>query len=238
MRRFFCASLGVVGDIVRFDDAVRRHIRVLRLAPGEEIVAFDDRGHSVRATLEDEERARVTLVLEEQSSGSRVVLILGTPKKPALEDVVRMCTEAGVSEICIVDSNHSVSRSAKDDDRGVDRLDRIAQEAARQSEAAAIPAISRARDLPDAIARIPPGASRILCSARNGPAMTAADVGETETWIAIGPEGGFAPGEEDVFTNAGFRERRIGFQILRVATAAAIVVGVIRTLEMQRTERA
>ena len=59
---------------------------------------------------------------------------------------------------------------------------------------------------------------------------------ETETAVALGPEGGFVPFEIELLQAAGFRLFQMGPRILRVETAAAFIAG--QTAAVRDTLRA
>ena len=64
MRRFFVPSLGAAGATLKLPPSVRRHLAVLRLAPGEHVELFDGSGQQARARLEDDETVTVEALEE------------------------------------------------------------------------------------------------------------------------------------------------------------------------------
>lgn len=220
MRRFFVRALPELGADVELDDAVLEHVSVLRLQPGASILLFDGSGRLVEATL-GEGSARLVREVEVDDDVPFVGLILGLPKK--CDDIVRMCTELGVAEIHLALTEHSVPRA---NPKRLDRLRRIAVQAARQCERARVPQIVAASPLPEVIARVPRAASKMVCWARNdaGGGPDSRVNRDTPRWIAVGPEGGFTDAELEAFDDAGFARVSLGAHVLRVDTAAVVAV--------------
>lgn len=154
----------------------------------------------------------------------RLVLVQAWPKADKLEIIVRMATELGVNEVRGVDSQHVVVRAeAERRARRLQRLTRIAEEAARQSGRADVPAVLDGGALGDALAAAPPTAARWIAHERADRRLSdeARSNGATpEAWIAVGPEGGFAPDEVRCAEELGWSAVRLAPSVLRVETAA------------------
>lgn len=216
MRRFFVSALPELGADVELDDAVLEHVAVLRLQPGASILLFDGTGRLVEATL-GERSATLVRELEVDDDVPFVALILGLNKK--CDEIVRMTTELGVAEIHLVLTERSVPRA---NPKRLDRLKRIAVQAARQCERVRVPEIHAAATLADVITRVPEGASKTVCWARSVGGATPDSQGAR--WIAVGPEGGFTDAELEAFDDAGFARVSLGAHVLRVDTAAVVAV--------------
>lgn len=253
MRRFFVPELGAVGARLALPASVRRHVAVLRLEPGDEIVLFDGSGRQARARL-DGDVADVHAIETATDPRARVVLVQAMPKGTKSDDVVRMATELGAHAIHFAHSDHAVARP--DDARGskkASRWQRIAEEAARQCERATVPDVQAPAPLLEVCARAPHEATRLVAWARGGRPLAevlnelrprtldtnsadverAADTREPavrETWIAVGPEGGFSDAELDALDRLGFARVTLGPHVLRVDTAALAALAQIAAL--------
>src|SRR5690606_9678054 len=97
------------------------------------------------------------------------VLVQALPKGSKLDEIVRACTETGVAAIQLALAERSIARP--DADRAgarLDRLAKIAQEAARQSERAHVPPIAPPAPLLEVARRAPEAAVKLVASAREG----------------------------------------------------------------------
>jgi 16S rRNA (uracil1498-N3)-methyltransferase len=257
MRRFFVPELGAVGARLALPASVRRHVAVLRLEAGDEIVLFDGTGRQARAQL-DGDAAKVCAIEAATDERARVVLVQAMPKGAKSDDIVRMATELGVHAIHFALSDHAVARP--DEARGskkASRWQRIAEEAARQCERAKVPDVHAPAPLLDVCARASSEATRLVAWARGGrpiaealhdiPHEHAANPADDtkplasgtpievapaarEVWIAVGPEGGFSDAELDALDGLGFVRVTLGPHVLRVDTAALAALAQLAAL--------
>ena len=224
VRRLYAGELPEGGGQVTLDAGSSRHVRVLRLRVGDEVVLFDGSGRAARATISscgDIVVCEADAPTAVASKRPRVVLLLALPKGATLDDCVRMATELGVDEVALMRTERSVPRW--DEARAlsrVERLTRIACEASAQCERDDVPIIHAPQSLDAWIERFPDSAMGVMFGAR---AKERLDLGCTpeQVWCAVGPEGGFTLRERESFEAAGFRVASLGRWVLRVDTAVA-----------------
>ena len=199
---------------------------VLRLKEGESFIAIDGRGNSWLAALEAQQ-GRIIEPLEVTSElPIAITLIAALPKGNGFDEVVRCCTELGVTTIMPVISDRTILNPSP---QKLERWRRIATEAAEQSERAIIPAILEPVAFSSAIATVD-GNYRYLCVARgeHPHLLDAINSGQSgEIAIAIGCEGGWTGAEIDKAMELGFQKVSLGSRILRAVTAPIVALSIV-----------
>ena len=115
MHRFTIGPERLQGDRVTFDREETRHLaRVLRLGPGDVVLATDGAGREFRVRVEalGEEASGTILAIAVRGAESplAVTLIQGVPKGDKMETIVRACTELGVARIRPVLTERTIVR--------------------------------------------------------------------------------------------------------------------------------
>lgn len=227
MPRFFMPEADLSGAKIRITGRDAEHIRVLRLRLGEELTVCDGRGTDYKCRLSfagrDEAEAEVLEVVPCRAEPTVFTKVLcGLPKGDKTDYILQKCTEAGASEIGFFFSERCAVRPDAAGKK-LERWQRIAEEAAKQSGRGIIPeikwyptyseALDAAAETELALFMYETGEREslrsALCSDKN--ARTAA--------IITGPEGGFAPCETDMARERGFHICSMGERILRCETA-------------------
>lgn len=230
-RRLYAPRLAA-GEIV-LDEAQSKHARVLRLREGDRVVLFDGRGHEADATITAFEEGALRCEAEQPHTiahaGPRVVLVQCLPKGGKLEEIVRASTELGVSAVHLVQSERSVPRVDPGRvDKRLERLRRVAVEAARQSERSDVPDLLAPVPLDEALARAPEEAARLAFAPSGGISLErACPVDRSSAWVLVGPEGGLSPSEIEEARARGWAIVGLGRGVLRVETAAPVVVALV-----------
>jgi len=231
VRRLYVPDLPEAGGSVTLAEAPSRHVRVLRLRAGDNVVLFDGKGRAAPARLEsvgDEVVCQAETPRTDEPSRARVVLLLAVPKGSKLDDCVRMATELGVDEVALMHTERTIPRWDPERERSrVDRLTRIASEAAAQSERNDVPVIHRPQPCAAWLEEVPEDAVGVLFGARAQEAM-ALDGTPEQVWCAVGPEGGFTDVEIALFEQAGFAVASLGTRVLRVETAVPAALTIVR----------
>ncbi|MCT7962092.1 16S rRNA (uracil(1498)-N(3))-methyltransferase [Laspinema sp. D1] len=218
--------------------------RVLRLKEGDRFIAMDGQGQWWLAQLSGyPEFATILESIPVQNElPVSITLILALPKN-GWDEVVRQTTELGVTTLVPVLSDRTVLKPSPNK---LDRWRRIATEAAEQSERQIVPTILDVATFRDYLALREKPANRYICVTRtDAPHLlkqalasqqspAGLQLGPVE--IAIGPEGGWTPGEEEQAIASGFQPVSLGSRILRAVTAPAVALSLIAAaLEMNPT---
>lgn len=193
--------------------------QVLRVATGSDVRAFDGRGHEADGRVLEVEAGRLVVELgsvraSEVEPSLPVTVAVSLLKGDKLSTVVRGCTELGAVEFRPVWSrNGDVQELSRNK---LERLRRVAREAAKQSGRAVVPPVHD----PVALSSLSwrgralvghPGASSTVAEA--SPAVN------DPVTIITGPEGGFSEGEVEELRERGALAVGLGARILRADTA-------------------
>ena len=231
VRRLYVPDLPEAGGEVTLAEAASRHVRVLRLRAGDEVVLFDGRGRAATArvaTVGDQVVCQAQTPTAEEREHARIVLMLSLPKGSKLDDCVRMATELGVDEVALMYTERTVPSWDSERARSrVDRLTRIASEAAAQCERNDVPLIHAPRPFATYLEQIPEGALGVVFAARSTGALTL-DRTPEQVWCAVGPEGGFSDDEVRELQEADFTVASLGRSVLRVETAVPAALAIVR----------
>ncbi len=112
MNRFLCANLIKPGQVILLSDEEHHHLSsVLRLKSGAEIELFDGTGNLAVAELVEVTRkasqAKITS-LSKKPLLHHITVAFGFPKAPAVEFILRRCTELGVLAFQPLLTDHSL----------------------------------------------------------------------------------------------------------------------------------
>jgi 16S rRNA (uracil1498-N3)-methyltransferase len=173
-------------DLPVLDDGDDHHLRrVLRLRDGAEITIADGHGSWRSATL-GHQVVPVSNVIDEPVLDPEIAIAFAVVKGDRPELVVQKLTELGVDRIVPFVSSRSVVRWDVDRAaRSIERMRRVAREAAMQCRRARLPVVESLTDFDDVIAR--PGAA--LADLEGGAPTLARPL------VVIGPEGGWTDDE-------------------------------------------
>ncbi len=234
MPRFFVE--GVTGKTARLTGEDAAHAaKSLRMRVGEELVLCDSHGvdHHCRVTgvLPD----GVTVEVERSVPNTAelpcpVSLYVAVPKGDKLEQIVQKAVELGAYDITPVLTERCVSRPDKKSmAKRVERLGRIALEAAKQCGRGRVPLVHDMVDYKTALTRMKTASAALLCYEKGG-APIARLVGVNHTGavaVLTGSEGGFTPEEAEQAAQAGVVPVTLGARILRAETAPLYVLSVL-----------
>lgn len=230
MHRFKITELGT--NVFWLRGTEREHlVKVLRLTPGDDIVGFDNSGAEYYATVVQIEDKSVTCRILEKShpeveAKTEVYLVAGLSKGEKLEWVIQKGTELGMSGMVPLRAKRAVMRleGSKATDR-VERWQKIAGEAAKQSHRVREPHIFAVADWPELKALLPAQTQWLIPyeEEKTQRLQTVLNTLDPLLPIAllIGPEGGFESSEVSwAQDHLEARSVSLGPRILRAETAA------------------
>lgn len=213
----------------------RHAASVKRLRADETLILTDGAGQWAPATV-IENRGRSLLL--DVSAGRyspqpavRVTVVQALPKGERSELAVELATEAGVDAVIPWQAERCVARWTKDPSkaqRGADKWRRTAQEAAKQARRRWVPVVAPLAST-DAVAERVAAAdlALVLHEDRALPLSHVELPTAGSIVLIVGPEGGVSPHEIDRFTAAGAIPVRLGPEVLRTSTAAAVALAAV-----------
>lgn len=159
--RFFVPAAAVQADQVTFTGADLHHLsRVLRLGPGDRVIALTDAGdeYDVELVTVSPEAAAGRVTAHRASAGEpplQVTLVQGLAKGDKMDLIVQKCTEVGVTRVWPIHTERAVVRldPAKAASRQA-RWQVIAREAAEQSRRGRVPEVAAVADFGAALAAV------------------------------------------------------------------------------------
>jgi len=201
--------LGDASTIALVDEIERHLNKVLRLRDGEVVSVTDGAGRWCLAmVIRNGNRLRLDAsseIVTEQETQRAVTIAAAIPKGDRLDWMVQKVTELGVDRLVLLHADRSAVRWKPDRvDRHLARLQRIADEALRQSRRVVRLRIDAPVTAVDVL-------GDFVIAEPGGRSMNWAD-----SAVAVGPEGGWTTNEMDAA-----RDRiDLGPTILRTETAA------------------
>jgi 16S rRNA (uracil1498-N3)-methyltransferase len=228
LHRFFLPPGSVQHGVVAFPAGISHQIeRVLRLKPGDRVVALDGSGTEHVVLLQAVSRSTrgsIESTRHNQAEpATRLTLYQGLLKGAKLELVLQKGTELGVSRFVPVATARAVPAEPSAARQG--RFEAIVREAAEQSGRGRIPEIMVPARLPDAITEACATGPTIFLWEQEQ-IVRLADVSlppaAGEMSLFVGPEGGFTGDEAEAARSAGAHTVTLGRRILRAETAAIV----------------
>jgi len=204
--------------------------RVLRKNPGDSIVLLNGNGLVAQAILIEVGKKKCEVDVKDIQTfkplAPSIHLWIGCLKGEKLNWVVQKATELGVSEITLFQSEHSIAVKSEN---SIEKTNKVAIEAIRQSGNPFLPKLHYEKDL-----------SKASWVSSKNHLNVVLDETRTETFghikndsitsisLFVGPEGGLSSTEREFFKSKDCLFIRIAPYILRADTAAIAAVGMFR----------
>ena len=222
----------ILGDDVK-------HIRdVLRHKIGDLVDICDENGVKYVTKISNMEKASIGLEVLEVSNYTTepsimVTLFQGMPKADKLELIIQKCTELGVHEIIPVIMDRVVVKlDDKNIDKKVERWNKIALEAGKQSGRQKIPMVQKPTKLKNLIENISKYDIVLLpyeCEKQISLKAVLKNLDKEckNVAIIIGPEGGFSENEIELLNLENVKRVSLGPRILRTETAGLATLAMV-----------
>lgn len=224
-------------------DDVKHIYKVLRLSEGEEVVLNNCEGTEYLGKINSINKNEVIVDIIKKldtnnESDVKIYLFQGLPKGQKMDLIVQKGTELGINEFIPVITQR-VDVKLKGEFKKLDRLNRIALEASKQSKRSIIPKVKEVIRFDEAILKLKEmdlvlvpyenaenfGIKTLMRKLReeNADLSYINNVG-----IVIGPEGGFEEEEITLLSKQGAYIVTLGKRILRTETAGFTATALIQ----------
>ena len=239
MHRLLVPSESLAQDLAVLPKDAAQHLKVLRPKPGEEIELFDGRGHTRRYAWSPAGIHACGDLATLPAPSTQLTLFACVTKGSRWDWTIEKAVELGVSRIVPVISDRCIVRLAADErEAKAERWRRIAEDAARQSDAVWLPEVLAAVDFPRALELVKetgrvfvgaltnPPPPPLLEAVAQSPSRPIAQSNNRSLGLFVGPEGDFTP-EELASLLAIATPASFGPTILRAETAAIFGLSVL-----------
>ncbi len=226
LHRFFIDK--EIGKEIRIDDKELLHqwLKVFRLQTSDRVIVFNGGDFEYEGYFKTLAKDEAVLVIDKERkikkpTDTELHLFQSIIKKDNFELIVEKCTEIGVSAFHPLVSDRSEKK-----DLNIERLNKIAKEAAEQSGKTVLPEIFRPKYLEQAISDFNGELFALDFDGKNMQETVDIKI-EKKIGVLIGPEGGWSERERLLFDAKGIQTVSFGPQVLRAETAAIVVSALI-----------
>ena len=230
-------AAATVGGIVELTGTEAKHaVTVSRMRAGESLSIGNGAGLVVSGVVTEADASRLSLevhtVTETPRPTPRLLLAQALAKGDRDELAVQAATELGIDAVLPWTAQRSISRwEGAKVTKGRERWSSIVREASKQSLRPWVPEVIDLHSTKQLAARqerlivLDPTGEVALTELLTGGTPDARDL-----LLVVGPEGGIAPAELDLFRGSGASVVRLGDSVLRTSTAGPAAVAVASAL--------
>jgi 16S rRNA (uracil1498-N3)-methyltransferase len=236
MPRFFVAPGSVADNFAVLTGEDANHCKVLRLGKGDAVTLCDGQGTDYSCVISDMSPGQVCLVVRSADPshaepGVEATIYMAFAKADKFEHVIQKATELGACRIVAFPSARCVSKpDSKSLQKKLERWQKIAEAAAKQSGRGRIPQVTALASYGEALSQAAQAELAVFfyenahsCTFRAAlearPARTVS--------LMTGPEGGFEPEEVTAAEQAGLVVCSLGSRILRCETAPLCAISAL-----------
>ncbi len=235
MPKFFVTKQQIENQVmITGEDA--KHIKtVLRMKEGEKLTVCDGEGMDYICSIRCIEKDGIFVdVLEkyfcEAEPSVKITLFQGLPKADKMEFIIQKCIEIGVDYIVPVATEHSIVKLDKKEQKKLERWQKIAEAAAKQSGRGKIVKIGKVLSFQEALQECQKLDSAIIPYEKEQQRTLKEFIKEVKgktIGVLIGPEGGFSTEEITQAIEYNVLPVTLGKRILRTETAGMVTTAIL-----------
>lgn len=236
MPRFYLDQTLTAQTDFRLPENIVRHIHVLRLKVGDDIVLFNGNGVHFSAVLtHTAKREAICDIRQPESSHNEsplyITLVQALSSGERMDFTLQKSVELGVSQIQPIISERCVVRLAGERaDKRQQRWQDIVISACEQSGRDIVPKVLPIISLSDYLKKINQEECHLLMSLNRAQTLHNIAPAPQKINLMIGPEGGWTAAEEQAAFDAGFQSITLGKRVLRTETASLAAIAAMQTL--------
>lgn len=228
LKRFFVDNIAETTELCgeEFEHAKN----VLRLGVGDEVILLDNSGKEFTAVITLVEKKRMLLNVVREEVGNRetetdVFLLFGYLKNADKNEfIVQKAVELGVKNIGVFSSEFS---SAYMNENKLERLNKVAKEAAKQCLRSVAPVLTYYKTLEEGLKAAENYENKLFACEFATESKADISALKGSVVMVVGSEGGFSRAEEELANHSGFASVTLGKRILRAETAAIALTSVV-----------
>ncbi|BBA78936.1 hypothetical protein RGRSB_0341 [cyanobacterium endosymbiont of Rhopalodia gibberula] len=232
MYRLVIESIQTINQSISLNPEQRHYLkRVLRLNDGDHFVAMNGQGQSYLAQLVENSAQILEIFKELTELPIAVTLIIALPKGNGFNEIVRCCTELGVTTLIPTISRRTLLKPSS---YKLERWRKIATEAAEQSERQIVPTIIEPIPFEKLLTNVNGTAvDHYICVPRKEAKHLLTylpNSSRRSIVIATGCEGGWTHEEVEKAVTSGFQPVTLGRRILRAITAPIVALSLVTSV--------
>lgn len=239
MRKFFVSSNQIKdGKIEILNEDVNHIKNVLRLEKGEQIEICDKElsENYICEIVEISKEYVKCKIIEKVNSDAEgnieISVFQGLPKSDKMELIIQKCTELGAYSFTPVEFSRSIVKlNSKDASKKIERWQKIAEMAAKQSKRDLVPKLENLIDIKTLCEELKNYDLSLLAFENENKNTLKSELlkikltkEKIKIAVIIGPEGGIEEKEVEVLKNSGAKVVTLGKRILRTETAPISMV--------------
>ena len=236
---FFIQSTDVEDGIITVTKPLLSHIaKSLRAKPGDSMVFNDDQGHRYQTTIHQITKQRLQAIVQQVefpplSTRPPILLAQALLKGEKMGWVIQKATELGVSAIIPLITERVILKvSGNQRETHHARWNRIALEAAQQSERWSLPTVMPIQTFQQYLANLPQNQPLFIAERKEAATLLTVpcftENPQAGITVLIGPEGGWSPQEVEAAQTHNFTFASFGKEILRAETASLAAMAILQ----------
>ncbi len=236
MKKIFLKNNTIKDEFILVNSLESNHImNSLRYKIGDQIIVSNEDDLEYTTKIIDYTKGNLKLKIEEakplQKNKREITLVQGLCKGDKMDFIIQKATEMGIRKIIPVETMRTIVKlDDKKSMKKIERWQKIADEAAKQSNAPLIPEVSKVNTLRDIEQNIEKNTKYILLWEEEKELKLSEVLKKTteeKIVLIVGPEGGFDEREVNTLKEKGVYVVTLGEKILRTETAALAASAIV-----------